>query len=85
MINRPTLEVFMENLYILDTLFSAYTSYFDYRHGGSFSRKHVKYDEIERVVAYRKVLKTWSRWVEAHINPKRTTVLFMSVSPVHMQ
>ncbi|CAL4907572.1 unnamed protein product [Urochloa decumbens] len=54
-------------------------------HGGSFSRKHVKYDEIERVVAYRKVLKTWSRWVEAHIDPKRTTVLFMSVSPVHMQ
>ncbi|KAF8720063.1 hypothetical protein HU200_024835 [Digitaria exilis] len=54
-------------------------------HGGSFSRKHVKYDEIERVVAYRKVLKTWSRWVEAHINPKRTMVLFMSVSPVHMQ
>ncbi|CAN6342363.1 unnamed protein product [Urochloa humidicola] len=54
-------------------------------HGGSFSRKHVKYDEVERVVAYRKVLKTWSRWVEAHIDPKRTTVLFMSVSPVHMQ
>ncbi|CAD6334114.1 unnamed protein product [Miscanthus lutarioriparius] len=54
-------------------------------HGGSFSRKHVKYDEIERVEAYRKVLKTWSRWVEAHIDPKRTTVLFMSVSPVHMQ
>ncbi|CAN6351347.1 unnamed protein product [Urochloa humidicola] len=54
-------------------------------HGGSFSRKHVKYDEVERVVAYRKVLKTWSRWVEVHIDPKRTTVLFMSVSPVHMQ
>ncbi|AQK93308.1 uncharacterized protein LOC100501717 [Zea mays] len=54
-------------------------------HGGSFSRKHVKYDEIERVEAYRKVLKTWSRWVEAHIDPKRSTVLFMSVSPVHMQ
>ncbi|PUZ66457.1 hypothetical protein GQ55_3G309700 [Panicum hallii var. hallii] len=54
-------------------------------HGGSFSRKHVKYNEIERVDAYRKVLKTWSRWVEAHLDPKRTTVLFMSVSPVHMQ
>ncbi|KAJ1262408.1 hypothetical protein BS78_09G105600 [Paspalum vaginatum] len=54
-------------------------------HGGSFSRKHVKYEEIERVVAYRKVLKTWSRWVEGHIDPNRTTVLFMSVSPVHMQ
>ncbi|XP_062231178.1 xylan O-acetyltransferase 5-like isoform X2 [Phragmites australis] len=53
--------------------------------GGSFSRKPVKYGEMERVVAYRKVLKTWSRWVEEHIDPKRTTVLFMSVSPVHMQ
>ncbi|XP_062179962.1 xylan O-acetyltransferase 5-like [Phragmites australis] len=53
--------------------------------GRSFSRKPVKYDEMERVVAYRKVLKTWSRWVEEHIDPKRTTVLFMSVSPVHMQ
>ncbi|KAL6865060.1 hypothetical protein ACP4OV_016211 [Aristida adscensionis] len=53
--------------------------------GGSFSRKPVKYDEMERVVAYKKVLKTWSRWVEEHIDPERTTVLFMSVSPVHMQ
>ena len=64
---------------------NAYTIYFEYRHSGSFSRKHVKYNEIERVDAYWKVLKTWSRWVEAHIDPKRTTVLFMSVSPVHMQ
>ncbi|KAK3139027.1 hypothetical protein QOZ80_5AG0376740 [Eleusine coracana subsp. coracana] len=53
--------------------------------GGSFSRKRVKYDEIERVVAYQKVLKTWSKWVEEHVDPNRTTVLFMSVSPVHMQ
>ncbi|TVU18935.1 hypothetical protein EJB05_35055 [Eragrostis curvula] len=52
---------------------------------GSFSRKSAKYDEIERVVAYKKVLKTWSRWVEEHIDPNRTTVLFMSVAPVHME
>jgi hypothetical protein len=62
-----------------------YTNKCDYRKGGSFSRKSVKYDEIERVVAYRKVLMTWSRWVEEHIDPNRTTVLFMGVSPVHMQ
>ncbi|BAS93559.1 xylan O-acetyltransferase 5 [Oryza sativa Japonica Group] len=54
-------------------------------HGGSFSKKPVKYDEMERVAAYRKVLKTWSRWVEKHVDPKRSTVFFMSVSPVHMQ
>uniref|UniRef100_J3M680 Trichome birefringence-like C-terminal domain-containing protein n=1 Tax=Oryza brachyantha TaxID=4533 RepID=J3M680_ORYBR len=53
--------------------------------GGSFSKKPVKYDEMERVAAYRKVLKTWSRWVEKHVDPKKTTVFFMSVSPVHMQ
>ncbi|KAF0925788.1 hypothetical protein E2562_018444 [Oryza meyeriana var. granulata] len=53
--------------------------------GGSFSKKPVKYDEMERVAAYRKVLKTWSRWVEKHVDPKKSTVFFMSVSPVHMQ
>ncbi|KAG8085275.1 hypothetical protein GUJ93_ZPchr0010g11185 [Zizania palustris] len=52
---------------------------------GSFSKKPVKYDEMDRVGAYRKVLKTWSRWVQKHVDPKRTMVFFMSVSPVHMQ
>ncbi|KAG8067807.1 hypothetical protein GUJ93_ZPchr0005g15367 [Zizania palustris] len=53
--------------------------------GGSFSKKPVKYDEMDRVAAYRKVLKTWSRWVQKHVDPQRTMVFFMSVSPVHMQ
>ncbi|CAM0955933.1 unnamed protein product [Alopecurus aequalis] len=52
---------------------------------GAFARKPVKYDELDRVVAYRQILKTWSDWVEEHVDPKRTMVLFMSVSPVHMQ
>uniref|UniRef100_A0ACD5U4R1 Uncharacterized protein n=2 Tax=Avena sativa TaxID=4498 RepID=A0ACD5U4R1_AVESA len=50
-----------------------------------FSRKPVKYDELDRVVAYRQILKTWSGWVEEHVDPKKQMVLFMSVSPVHMQ
>uniref|UniRef100_A0A0D9WFG7 Uncharacterized protein n=1 Tax=Leersia perrieri TaxID=77586 RepID=A0A0D9WFG7_9ORYZ len=53
--------------------------------GGSFSKKPVKYDQMERVAAYRKVFKTWSRWVEKHVDPNRSRVFFMSVSPVHMQ
>ncbi|KAF6984305.1 hypothetical protein CFC21_002337 [Triticum aestivum] len=52
---------------------------------GSFTRKPVKYDELDRVVAYRQILETWSGWVEENVDPKRTMVLFMSVSPVHMQ
>ncbi|KAK1696188.1 hypothetical protein QYE76_012885 [Lolium multiflorum] len=50
-----------------------------------FTRKPVQYDELDRVVAYRQIMKTWSGWVEENVDPKRQMVLFMSVSPVHMQ
>ncbi|KAJ4772714.1 Protein trichome birefringence [Rhynchospora pubera] len=50
---------------------------------GIFSRRSVKYEEVERIVAYRRVLRTWSKWVAEHIDPQKTTVFFMSMSPAH--
>ncbi|GKV28273.1 hypothetical protein SLEP1_g37351 [Rubroshorea leprosula] len=50
---------------------------------GSFDDDPVKFDEIERSIAYREVLKTWAEWVENNVDPKRTSVYFISMSPVH--
>ncbi|XP_021769204.1 protein ESKIMO 1-like [Chenopodium quinoa] len=52
---------------------------------GSFDEGATEYDEVERPVAYAKVLKTWSKWVDKNIDPNRTTVFFMSMSPLHIK
>ncbi|XVF40763.1 hypothetical protein PTKIN_Ptkin01aG0141300 [Pterospermum kingtungense] len=52
---------------------------------GSFDRGDTEYDEIERPVAYGRVLKTWSKWVDKNVNPNRTTVFFSSMSPLHIR
>ncbi|KAL4341993.1 hypothetical protein GQ457_08G010590 [Hibiscus cannabinus] len=52
---------------------------------GSFDRGDTEYDDIERPVAYKRVLKTWSKWVEKNVNPNRTTVFFNSMSPLHIK
>ncbi|XP_047324427.1 xylan O-acetyltransferase 1-like isoform X2 [Impatiens glandulifera] len=52
---------------------------------GSFDNGATEYDEIERPVAYRRVLKTWSKWVNKNINPNKTTVFFSSMSPLHIK
>ncbi|KAE8702605.1 Protein ESKIMO 1 [Hibiscus syriacus] len=52
---------------------------------GSFKRGDAEYDEIKRTVAYRRVLKTWSKWVEKNVNPNQTTVFFNSMSPLHIK
>jgi hypothetical protein len=39
---------------------------------------------VDRPVAYREVLKTWAKWVDRHIDPNRTTVFFMGMSPNHI-
>ncbi|KAK6156121.1 hypothetical protein DH2020_010369 [Rehmannia glutinosa] len=44
-----------------------------------------EYDEIERPVAYRRVLGTWAKWVEQNVDPNRTKVFFMSMSPLHIK
>ncbi|PPE02247.1 hypothetical protein GOBAR_DD00706 [Gossypium barbadense] len=51
---------------------------------GSFDQGDTEYDEIDRPVAYQKVLTTWSKWVDKNVNPNRTTVFFSSMSPLHI-
>ncbi|XP_078160042.1 xylan O-acetyltransferase 6-like [Carex rostrata] len=51
---------------------------------GSFSRGSTKYIKVDRPVAYRRVMHTWARWVERNINPSKTTVFFMGMSPNHI-
>ncbi|BFG22856.1 hypothetical protein CerSpe_091300 [Prunus speciosa] len=52
---------------------------------GSFDQGATEFDEIERPVAYRKVMKTWAKWVDKNIDPNRTTVFFTSMSPLHIK
>ncbi|KAJ3676349.1 hypothetical protein LUZ60_003761 [Juncus effusus] len=50
---------------------------------GFLSKRLVKYEEVERTVAYRRVLRTWARWVKDNIDPQKTMAFFMSMSPAH--
>ncbi|KAI3783477.1 hypothetical protein L1987_42560 [Smallanthus sonchifolius] len=52
---------------------------------GSFDEGATEYDEVDRPVAYGRVLKTWSEWVDKNINPNRTLVFFNSMSPLHIK
>ncbi|KAK4343589.1 hypothetical protein RND71_036683 [Anisodus tanguticus] len=52
---------------------------------GSFDEGATEYDEIERPAAYRRVLTTWSQWVENNVDINHTKVFFMSMSPLHIK
>ncbi|XWS56741.1 hypothetical protein CRYUN_Cryun09bG0111500 [Craigia yunnanensis] len=52
---------------------------------GSFAKGDTEFEEIERPVAYRRVLNTLSKWVDKNVNPNRTTVFFNSMSPLHIK
>ncbi|GAB4827613.1 Xylan O-acetyltransferase 1 [Ancistrocladus abbreviatus] len=52
---------------------------------GSFDEGSTEYEEVDRAIAYERVLKTWSKWVDKNIDPNRTTVFFCSMSPVHIK
>ncbi|KAK4348654.1 hypothetical protein RND71_031409 [Anisodus tanguticus] len=52
---------------------------------GSFDEGATEYDEIERPVAYRRVLTTWSQWVENNVDVNHTKVFFISMSPLHIK
>ncbi|XP_015694382.1 protein trichome birefringence-like [Oryza brachyantha] len=41
------------------------------------------YSELNVVDAFHKALVTWSRWIDANVNPKKTTVLFRGYSASH--
>ncbi|KAD7480250.1 hypothetical protein R6Q59_009020 [Mikania micrantha] len=52
---------------------------------GSFDKGDTEYDEVERPVAYARVLKTWAKWVDKYIDSNRTKVFFSSMSPLHIK
>ncbi|KAJ3669022.1 hypothetical protein LUZ60_010972 [Juncus effusus] len=41
-------------------------------------------DEVDRREAYGRVLHTWANWINHNVDPKRTQVFFMSISPLHL-
>ncbi|KAF0908596.1 hypothetical protein E2562_026644 [Oryza meyeriana var. granulata] len=43
-----------------------------------------RYALVDRPIAYREVLKTWAKWVDRRIDPNKTTVFFMAMSPNHI-
>ncbi|KAJ0249095.1 PMR5 N-terminal domain-containing protein [Hirschfeldia incana] len=44
-----------------------------------------EYGEIRRPIVYQRMLKTLGDWVDHNIDPLRTSVFFMSMSPLHIQ
>ncbi|KAF3442362.1 hypothetical protein FNV43_RR16278 [Rhamnella rubrinervis] len=39
--------------------------------------------DMDRLVAFREGLTTWSEWVDSNLNPTNTTVFFQGISPTH--
>ncbi|KAJ8764158.1 hypothetical protein K2173_005073 [Erythroxylum novogranatense] len=54
-------------------------------HGTFDDESTTHYEEIERTIAYRRVLKTLSQWVDENVDPNDTSVYFMSMSPLHFR
>ncbi|KAF7816490.1 protein ESKIMO 1-like isoform X1 [Senna tora] len=52
---------------------------------GSFDEGASEYDEVDRPIAYERVVRTWSKWVDQNIDPNRTMVFFSSMSPLHIK
>ncbi|CAK9164190.1 unnamed protein product [Ilex paraguariensis] len=41
------------------------------------------YEDIDRLVALERGMRTWARWVDTNIDRSRTSVFFQSISPTH--
>ncbi|KZV45009.1 protein ESKIMO 1 [Dorcoceras hygrometricum] len=52
---------------------------------GSFDKGSTEYDEVDRPVGYERVLRTWAKWADKKVDPNRTQVFFMSMSPLHIK
>ncbi|OVA07841.1 PMR5 N-terminal domain [Macleaya cordata] len=50
---------------------------------GSFGSPNGMYKEIEMLRSYEMALKTWSDWLEIHVNHTKTQLFFVSMSPTH--
>ncbi|KAF5189503.1 trichome birefringence-like [Thalictrum thalictroides] len=50
---------------------------------GSFEGVDGIYKEVEMLRSYEMALKTWSDWLEIHVNRTKTQLFFVSMSPTH--
>ncbi|CAO2820159.1 unnamed protein product [Amaranthus hypochondriacus] len=50
---------------------------------GNFERPDGIYKEVEMLRSYELALRTWSDWLEIHVNHSRTQIFWMSMSPTH--
>ncbi|XP_076914028.1 protein trichome birefringence-like 34 [Bidens hawaiensis] len=50
---------------------------------GSFKDENGIYKEVENVRSYEMAFKTWSDWLEIHVDRAKTRLFFISMSPVH--
>lgn len=41
------------------------------------------YQDMDRLVAFERGLRTWARWIDANIDKSRTTLFFQGISPTH--
>ncbi|KAL0399677.1 UNVERIFIED_CONTAM: protein trichome birefringence-like 43 [Sesamum radiatum] len=39
--------------------------------------------DMDRLVAYKKALNTWAKWIDSNIDPTKAKVFFQGVSPDH--
>ncbi|KAH9607804.1 hypothetical protein KSS87_019882 [Heliosperma pusillum] len=50
---------------------------------GSFESQEGIYKEVEMLKGYEMALRTWSDWLEIHVNHSKTQIFWMSMSPTH--
>ncbi|KAM7529536.1 hypothetical protein LguiB_032946 [Lonicera macranthoides] len=50
---------------------------------GSFESPDGIYEDTEMLQGYEMALKTWSDWLDIHVNRTRTKLFFVSISPTH--
>ncbi|WOL20458.1 hypothetical protein Cni_G29263 [Canna indica] len=48
-----------------------------------FQRGDQVTEDMEAAVAFNRALRTWARWVDRNVNPRKTIVFFRSISPEH--
>ncbi|XP_031114703.1 protein trichome birefringence-like 34 [Ipomoea triloba] len=50
---------------------------------GSFESTNATYEDLGTLHTFELTLKTWSDWLDAHVNRTKTRVFFVSMSPTH--